>query len=80
MINKVSTSKVFFMFLAFVVLFLPSALMMPAQASQISIVTSIGIDSSTEGIELSTTILVPKFESGFAKNTEVVSVNSENIA
>ena len=62
------------------VVYTPTALLMPADTSQRAVITRIGIDSAPEGVEVSTIIFVPTPNTSYTENYKLFSAKAENVS
>lgn len=79
-IKKMLNKPMLFVFLVVLILYAPIALLMPADTSLRAIVTRIGIDGSTEGVEVSAVVFVPTPNTNYTENYKLFSAEAENVA
>lgn len=79
MLKKLLQNKKNILFLLLAIFFLPNALFLPAQVSQIAIVTALGINKIDNQFEVSVQVLSPRFEMGFEENVEIMTVTGNSL-
>ncbi len=70
----------FWVFLLLMAMYMPKAILMPAENDVVVVCTGVGIDKSDEGIELSILTLIPQNSLTFADSYRLVSAKAQNIA
>lgn len=70
----------FWVFVALLVIYMPRAILLPAENDIVVVCTGVGIDKAEEGIELSILTLIPQNSLTFADSYRLVSAKAQNIA
>lgn len=80
LINTFIRHPILIVCLIVLVVYTPTALLMPADTSQRAVITRIGIDSAPEGVEVSTIIFVPTPNTSYTENYKLFSAKAENVS
>lgn len=70
----------FWVFVLLMAMYMPKAILMPAENDVVVVCTGVGIDKADEGIELSILTLIPQNSLTFADSYRLVSAKAQNIA
>lgn len=70
----------FWVFVLLMAMYMPKAILMPAENDVVIVCTGVGIDKADEGIELSILTLIPQNSLTFADSYRLVSAKAQNIA
>lgn len=70
----------FWVFVLLMAMYMPKAILMPAENDVVVVCTGVGIDKADEGIELSILTLIPQNTLTFADSYRLVSAKAQNIA
>lgn len=70
----------FWVFVLLMIVYMPSALIAPAENDSVVVCTGVGIDKADEGIELSILTLIPQNSLTFADSYRLVSAKGQNVA
>lgn len=76
----VSHMPMFWFFVLLMAIYMPTAILLPAENDVVVVCTGIGIDKADEGIELSLLTLIPQNSLTFADSYRLVSAKAKNIA
>ena len=76
----VSHMPMFWVFVLLMAIYMPTAILLPAENDVVVVCTGIGIDKADEGIELSLLTLIPQNSLTFADSYRLVSAKAKNIA
>lgn len=78
--HVVCRMPMFWVFVVLMIVYMPSALLAPAENDSVVVCTGVGIDKADEGIELSILTLIPQNSLTFADSYRLVSAKGQNIA
>lgn len=70
----------FWVFVLLMAMYMPKAILLPAENDIVVVCTGVGIDKADEGIELSILTLIPQNSLTFADSYRLVSAKAQNIA
>ena len=70
----------FWVFVLLLAIYMPRAILLPAENDIVVVCTGVGIDKADEGIELSILTLIPQNSLTFADSYRLVSAKAQNIA
>lgn len=78
--HVVCRMPMFWVFVLLMIVYMPSALLAPAENDSVVVCTGVGVDKADEGIELSILTLIPQNSLTFADSYRLVSAKGQNIA
>jgi Ger(x)C family germination protein len=80
MIKRLTNNKLFFVMMAFIIIFTPISLTMESQSTTRAIVTAIGIDKIDNEYSVSTQVVIPKQSDTFNETLQVVTSSGINVS
>jgi Ger(x)C family germination protein len=80
MIKRLKNNKLFFVMMAFIIVFTPISLTMESQSTTRAIVTAIGIDKINDEYSVSTQVVIPKQTDTFNETLQVVTSSGINVS